>query len=163
MSCTVSSVFPTSLNSVQVDNWAPELLPQKPDSLTLSTGDIVKLKRDTAIDALLDLHGSIIDQGAGYWIKLEAWRVDACLSVPHGIRYSLTLHEPHGTRILGYDNAHGVKPPSKFKYAGRILSHDHKHRHVSDKGVHYEFKDAQALINDFFRDVDSVLLGVKKK
>ena len=150
---------------------------QSPDSLTLSAGDIVKLTRDTAIDALLDLHGSIIDQGGGYWIKLEAWKVDVSLRVPHGIRYSLTLHEPHGKRILGYDNAHGVKPPSQFKYAGRILPQDHKHRHVSDKGVHYEFKEkvrpgtgreaglghAQALINDFFRDVDCLLLKVKKK
>lgn len=129
----------------------------------LSTGDIVQMKRDFAIDALLDLHGSIIDQGDGYWVKLEAWKMDASLQIPHGIRYSLTLHEPHGKRILGYDNAHGVKPPGRFKYAGRILPHDHKHRHVSDKGVHYEFRDAQTLIDDFFRDVDRVLLEVKKK
>lgn len=62
----------------------------------------------------------------------------------------MTLHEPYGKRIVGYDNAHAVKPPKKFKYAGRILAYDHKHRHVSDKGVPYEFKDAQQLINDFF-------------
>jgi hypothetical protein len=74
-------------------------VPHSPDSLTLSTGDIVKMKRDAAIDALLDLHGSIIDQGSGYWVKLEAWKVDASLQIPHGIRYSLTLHEPHGKRI----------------------------------------------------------------
>lgn len=159
----INSVFPALLHSALVDNLAQELMSQSPDSLTLSAGDIVKLTRDTAIDALLDLHGSIIDQGGGYWIKLEAWKVDVSLRVPHGIRYSLTLHEPHGKRILGYDNAHGVKPPSQFKYAGRILPQDHKHRHVSDKGVHYEFKDAQALINDFFRDVDCLLLKVKKK
>ncbi len=35
--------------------------------------------------------------------------------VPHEIRYALTLHEPYGKRILGYDNAHAVKPPKKFK------------------------------------------------
>ena len=29
--------------------------------------------------------------------------------------------------------------------------------------MHYEFKDAQTLIDDFFRDVDRVLLEVKKK
>ena len=33
------------------------------------------MKRDVAIDALLDLNGSILGQGNGYWIKLEAWRV----------------------------------------------------------------------------------------
>lgn len=74
----------------------------------------------------------------------------------------MTLHEPYGGRILGYDNAHAVKPPKKFKYAGRILAFDHKHRHVSDKGVPYEFKDAQQLLEDFFTDVDRVLLEVKK-
>lgn len=121
------------------------------------------MRRDTAIDTLLDLHGSILDQGGGYWIKLEAWQVQMSDEIPHGIRYSLTLHEPYGKRILGYDNAHAVKPPKKFKYAGRILAYDHKHRHVSDKGVPYEFKDTQQLINDFFADVDRVLLEVKKR
>lgn len=121
------------------------------------------MKGDPAIDTLLDLHGSILDQGDGYWIKIEAWPVDVSNAIPHGIRYSLTLHEPDGKRILGYDNAHAVKPPKKFKYAGRILAFDHKHRHISDQGVPYEFKDAQQLINDFFADVDRVLQEVRKR
>jgi len=120
------------------------------------------MSRDAAIDTLLDLHGSILDQGNGYWIKLEAWRVEVSEQIPHGIRYSLTLHEPYGNRILGYDNAHAVKPPKKFKYAGRVLAFDHKHRHASDKGVPYGFKDAQQLLEDFFADVDRVLLEVSK-
>lgn len=120
------------------------------------------MRRDAGIDTLLDLDGSILDQGNGYWIKLEAWRVEVSGQVPHGIRYSLTLHEPYGNRILGYDNAHAVRPPGKFRYAGRILAFDHKHRHVSDKGVPYAFKDAQQLLKDFFSDVDRVLLEVSK-
>ena len=83
--------------------------------------------------------------------------------VPHEIRYALTLHEPYGKRILGYDNAHAVKPPKKFKYAGRRLSYDHKHRYVHDKGVPYEFQDAQQLLVDFFNEVDRVLTEVKQK
>jgi len=121
------------------------------------------MKRDTAVDTLLDLNGSIFDQGDGYWIKLEAWKADVSSEIPHGIRYSLTLHEPYGKRILGYDNAHAVKPPKKFKYAGRIMAYDHKHRHSTDKGVPYEFTDAQQLLNDFFADVDAVLSEVKKR
>jgi len=121
------------------------------------------MERDAAIDTLLELNGSIFDQGGGYWIKLEAWRVAVSQEIPHGIRYSLTLHEPYGKRILGYDNAHAVKPPKKFKYAGRIAAYDHRHRHVSDKGVPYEFRDAQQLLHDFFADVDRVLLEVKKR
>jgi hypothetical protein len=121
------------------------------------------MKGDPAIDTLLDLHGSILDQGDGYWIKIEAWPVDASNAIPHGIRYALTLHDPFGKRILGYDNAHAVRQPKKFKYAGRIRPFDHKHRHVSDQGIPYEFKDAQQLINDFFADVDRVLQEVKKR
>lgn len=82
--------------------------------------------------------------------------------MPHGVRYAMSLHEPYGKRILGYDNAHAVRFPKKFKYAGRILAFDHKHRHALDHGVPYEFKDAQQQINDFFADVDRILLEVKR-
>ncbi|AKS23473.1 MAG: hypothetical protein C75L2_00840003 [Leptospirillum sp. Group II 'C75'] len=121
------------------------------------------MHRDPGIENLLELHGQIIDQGQGYWIKIEAWRTNPTAEVPHGIRYSLTLHEPDGTRILGYDNAHGVKPPGKFKYAGRIMTHDHTHRYKEDKGIPYEFQDAQQLLIDFFETVDRVLQEAGKK
>lgn len=112
---------------------------------------------DKDVETLLDLNGSIFDQGDGYWIKIEAWRVGRTPGIPHGIAYSLTLHEPYGTRILGYDNAHAVKPPKKFKYAGRILAYDHKHRHARDKGMPYEYTNAHQLLQDFFDEVDRVL------
>lgn len=121
------------------------------------------MHNDLVVDTLLDLDGSVLDQGDGYWIKIEASRVEASSAVPHGVRYSLTLHEPYGRRILGYDNAHAVKPPKKFKYAGRILAFDHKHRHISDKEFPYEFKDAQQLLEDFFRDVDKLLQELKQR
>ncbi|MBW0171006.1 MAG: toxin-antitoxin system TumE family protein [Hydrogenophaga sp.] len=118
-------------------------------------------KEETGIGTLIDLHDQIIDQGNGYWIKIEAWRVEPTRFVPHGVRYSLTLHEPYGRRILGYDNAHAVKPPKKFKYAGTRLAYDHKHRHVSDKGVPYAFQDAYQLLSDFFAEVDQVLKEIQ--
>ncbi len=83
------------------------------------------MREDHGIATLIDLHDQVIDQGGGYWIKIEARVVDASTDIPHGIRYSLTLHEPYGKRILGYDNAHAVKPPKKFKYAGTRLPYDH--------------------------------------
>ena len=116
---------------------------------------------DSALVTLLDLHGSVLDQGGGYWIKIDAWAVEVSDEMPQGVRYSLTLHGPYGKRILGYDNAHAVKPPKKFKYAGRILAYDHKHRHASDQGVPYEFKDVHQLMCDFFADVDRILSEVK--
>ncbi len=120
------------------------------------------MREDLGITTLIDLHDQIIDQGDGYWIKIEAWIVPVSKDIPHGVRYTLTLHEPYGKRILGYDNAHAVKPPKKFKYAGTRLPYDHKHRHVSDKGVPYEFKDAHQLLYDFFVEVDRVLKEARK-
>ena len=120
------------------------------------------MQADTSLDTLLDLDGYTIDQEGGYWIKIEARRVPVSADIPHGIRYSLTLHEPYGKRILGYDNSHAVKPPKKFKFAGQRLPYDHKHRHVADKGVPYEFKDANQLLADFFKEVDRVIKEAMK-
>lgn len=66
------------------------------------------MRDELGLERLLDFDGSIVDQGFGYWIKIESWRVDITDDIPHGIRYALTLHEPYGKRILGYDNAHSV-------------------------------------------------------
>ena len=59
--------------------------------------------------------------------------------------------------MLGFDNAHAVKPPKKFKFSGKRFAYDHKHRNISDTGVPYEFQDAQQLLIDFFADVDVFL------
>ncbi len=114
------------------------------------------------MQTLLDLHGQILDQEDGYWIKIEAWQVEVGLHIPHGIRYSLTLHRPNGERILGYDNAHGIKVKGK-KYSGQRMAFDHKHRYATDLGVHYEFKDPHQLLSDFFAEVDLVLKKVRGK
>ncbi len=105
-------------------------------------------------NVLLDLHEQILDQENGYWVKIEAWEVDVTISIPHGIRYSLTLHNPRGVRILGYDNAHSTKTSG---YVNRKLPYDHKHRCATDLGISYQFKDAYQLLKDFFEDVDRVL------
>lgn len=120
------------------------------------------MHKESGIDTLLELDQQILDQGNGYWIKIEARRVTSTKEIPHGIRYSLTLHEPYGKRILGYDNAHAVKPPKKFKFAGQRLPYDHKHRHISDQGVPYEFQNAYQLLIDFFAEVDRVLEELRK-
>ena len=104
--------------------------------------------KDHQIRTLLDLHGQVIDQEDGYWIKIEAWQVEPAKDIPHGIRYTLTLHAPSGKRILGYDNAHAVKA-KRIGFSGQRLPFDHKHRHLADKGVPYEFKDANRLLQDF--------------
>lgn len=119
------------------------------------------MREDAGIATLLDLNDQIIDQGQGFWVRIEAWQVVASRHIPHGIRYSLTLHEPFGRRILGYDNAHAVKPPGRRRFAGTRRPYDHRHRHASDKGVPYEFRDAHQLLADFFAEVDRVLREVQ--
>ena len=116
-------------------------------------------KRLTDLDTLLDLHGEILVQEGGYWIKIEAWTIEPTEGIPHGIRYSLTLHDSKGKRILGYDNAHTVGSPNKG-FVGRRLEYDHVHRHAKDKGVPYEFSSAGQLLTDFFGEVDKVLKEV---
>jgi hypothetical protein len=80
----------------------------------------------------------------------------------HGIRYSLTLHDKYGARVLGYDNAHAVRPPKKFKFSGQRLPYHHRHRTASDKGVPYAFESAYRLLEDLFAEVDRVMKEVKQ-
>jgi hypothetical protein len=43
------------------------------------------------------------------------------------------------------------------------MTHDHTHRYKEDKGIPYEFQDAQQLLIDFFETVDRVLQEAGKK
>ena len=114
------------------------------------------------LDYLLGLDGNIeVQNDAGYWVKMEVARVDVTDERPHGIRYSLTLHAPDNTRLIGFDNAHGVRPTgSRFKHAGKRFPYDHRHRHALDEGVLYEFDSAYQLVSDFYAEVDRVLKEV---
>lgn len=108
------------------------------------------------LETLLLLDGSIFEQDAGFWVKIEARLGESTADVPHGVRYSLTLHDRYGRRVLGYDNAHGVKPPRRG-FRARRLPYDHRHRTARDKGVPYVFESAEKLLADFFREVDEVI------
>lgn len=117
---------------------------------------------DVGLDTLLDLDGSILEQEGGYWIKIEVRRIPTSEHAHHGIRYSLTLHDKYGARVLGYDNAHAVRPPRKFKFAGQRLPYDHHHRTSSDKGVPCAFESAYRLLEDFFTEVDRVITEAQR-
>ena len=116
----------------------------------------------TGLEYLLGLDGNIeVQNDAGYWVKMEVASVPVTAERPHGIRYSLTLHAPDNTRLIGFDNAHGVKPVgSRFKHAGKRFPYDHRHRHALDEGVLYEFDTAYQLVSDFYAEVDCVLKEV---
>jgi len=102
----------------------------------------------------------VIDPSGGYWVKFEAKRVDVTAERPHGLRYSFTLHDAGGTRLVGFDNAHSVAsgygPGAKLSQA-----YDHRHRLRTIKP--YEYQDAASLIADFWKEVEAVLAerGVK--
>jgi len=108
------------------------------------------------IDTLLDLDGVIIEQTSGYWTKFEVRQISPTDNIPHGIRYSLTLHDCYGKRIMGFDNAHAVKSRKKGNHQGR-KTYDHRHRHPQDEGIPYEFVDASQLLKDFWAEVDKIL------
>ena len=120
------------------------------------------MPRDSGLDTLLNLAGEIYDQGDGYWIKIEAWRVPPTAEIPHGIRYSLTLHGPDNARILGFDNAHALQPRHR-KFAGRRIEFDHRHPDGVRPATLYEFTDPAQLLSDFFDSVDRALAARRRR
>jgi len=58
------------------------------------------------LENLLNLHGEVFPMDNGYWVKFEAYLVEPTKTIPHDIRYSLTLHDKNNHRVIGYDNAH---------------------------------------------------------
>ena len=67
--------------------------------------------RDPAADALLDLDGQVfvIDAKGEYVVRFSVARIELTSERPHGLNYSLTLHGPDGSRLVGFDNAHAVR------------------------------------------------------
>jgi len=81
--------------------------------ITVCTGK--KSPKNNRLDAagleiLLQLDGEIFPLENGCWTKMEAKLVAKNEHIPHGIKYLFTLNDPNNIRVLGYDNAHGIKP-----------------------------------------------------
>jgi hypothetical protein len=112
---------------------------------------------DTGIETLLDLHGITYRLEAGYWVKFEARRVAISRQIPHGIYYSLTLHDRNNIRVIGFDNAHGYPPPKRKKFGGRKVAWDH--RHNREKIFPYEYENAAQLLEDFWEEVERLVGG----
>lgn len=109
-----------------------------------------------SLEFLLAFDGRVHVLSEGYWTKFEIKRVAKTAQRPHGLSYSFTLHDASGKRIMGFDNAHAVpEPGSRFKKAPE--THDHWHRSEGDKGRPYAFTSAEALIEDFEREVRRIL------
>jgi Family of unknown function (DUF6516) len=108
------------------------------------------------LEFLLDFNGRVHYYAGGYWLKFQITKVKASDEKPHGLDYAFTLHGPDNRRLVGFDNAHSVQPKGA-SFKKRSMAKDHWHRTETDEGRPYAFKDAEALINDFFAEVERVL------
>jgi hypothetical protein len=102
------------------------------------------------LENLLMLDGEVFPLDNGCWVKFEAKRVKPNSAIPHGVKYSLTLHDKRNHRVIGYDNAHSFKPTQK--YGAKKESYDHIHKKMDI--VSYEFESAAQLMEDFWKSVD---------
>jgi hypothetical protein len=120
------------------------------------------MSKDKGLGYLLDLDGEILAQDYGCWVKIEARKLEKVTKeYPHRVKYSLTLHDRYGKRLLGFDNAHLIKTRKRGRFIGRAVAYDHKHMGPDDEGVPYVFESAEQLLADFFTEVDKVLNGMK--
>ena len=70
---------------------------------------VVSRRVDVGLETLLDLGGEVYPMDNGHWTQFRVKKVVPNKHIPHGIEYSLTLHDRSNRRILGYDNAHRAK------------------------------------------------------
>ena len=105
---------------------------------------------DNTIQNLLELDGErfLLDEKLGLWVKFEVLKVTPSQKRPHGIKYSLSLHDRKNSRIMGFDNAHSVDGNHTY---------DHWHRSNNDSGRIYHYQNAAKLLTDFWEEVDKIL------
>lgn len=115
--------------------------------------------RDTGLDTLLSLGTQclVIQEEPRWWVKIEVRQAEPTEEIPHGIRYSLTLHDHHNQRVFGIDNAHAPKTTGRKRYSGVQRVRDHRHTSLDDPGTPYEFSNAGQLLTDFWASVDATL------
>lgn len=102
---------------------------------------------DEAMQRLLDFDRRRYWLANGWSIRFRIAEVEVSTARPHGIKYAFTLHDYDGTRLLGFDNAHGIP---------RAEAYDHRHRFRRPKQVAtYEFRGADELVCDFFAAVEA--------
>ena len=112
--------------------------------------------RDPGLDTLLLLDGEtfVAEADGKCWVKFVAKQIPVSPERPHGLDYSLTLHDEGGERLLGFDNAHAIHEGSGPGARTRI-EYDHKH---SRKRVRfYVYADAATLLADFWVEVEAIL------
>lgn len=121
----------------------------------LSSNDMTAYP-EHALQLLLDYDGKMQILSSGSYLKFEISLVAVTKRIPHGIKYSLTLHDKDGERLLGYDNAHPV-PHQGAKFTKGPVASDHWHRTSEDPGRPYQFISSEQLLIDYFDEVERIL------
>jgi hypothetical protein len=113
---------------------------------------------DKSLENLLELDGIryVIDETLGFWVKFEAKSISPTEERPHGIRYSLSLHDRFNKRIMGFDNAHAIEYGGKRKVSPK-RTHYHWHKDENDQGSPYDYQNAGQLLEDFWIQVEWVI------
>lgn len=110
--------------------------------------------RDRSLDTLLHLDGVSYVVDGPFWVKFEAKQVPVTPEKPHGLDYSITLHDGDGQRIFGFDNAHAISEGSGPGAKTRI---EYDHSHKGERVRFYDYKDAVTLLTDFWTEADKIL------
>ncbi len=113
------------------------------------------MKLEKGLALRLDFDGWEYVREDGYSVRFSVRACDATVERPHGIRYSLTLHDKYGQKVFGMDNAHAAKPIRKA-IAGREQPFDHLHRSAKDKGTPYTLASAEDLITIFYNEISKI-------
>ena len=104
---------------------------------------------DTDLAAFIDMAGTLLIEN-GWRVIIRAEVVDRTEQQPHGLDYAIILQNEHGSRILGYDNAHS------YDGAEEAAPWDHEHRAGNPgQAFRYDFSSAGQLVTDFFDKLDA--------
>jgi Family of unknown function (DUF6516) len=104
---------------------------------------------DHELEALLSLDGFEFQFARGHTVEIAAQLTETTGGRPHGIKYSLTLHDSTGRRIYGLDNAHRVRRSR--------VAFDHRHIYGARRIIPYTYRGPVELLEDFYREVERIL------
>ncbi len=116
----------------------------------------------SGIENLLMLDGEVIeaDSELEYFAHFTTSKVEVSEGRPHGIKYSLTLHDKDNERLMGFDNAHAFedKRRRKFSKHRKLSKWDHKHKLKEVSVISpYDYETAEKLLSDFWVAVDEAI------
>jgi uncharacterized protein DUF6516 len=114
----------------------------------------IRVRADHSLDTLLLLDGETFIVEGAFWVKFVVKRVPTSSEKPHGLDYSLTLHDGDNQRLVGFDNAHSITEGTGPGARTRI-EYDHKHK--GERVRFYIYADAATLLGDFWTEVDRIL------